>query len=134
MPARSRFEGQEIAGLAAHRIARLGVARTFQLVRVLDTMTCRENVIAGLAFRARAWGGAAADARPTPARPRRACRARRRWPAAKLTYIDQKRLELARALALEPRPAAARRMARGPQPDRTARSASRWSARCARRA
>ena len=41
-----------IAGPAAHRIARLGVARTFQLVRVLAGMDCRENVCAGLAFRA----------------------------------------------------------------------------------
>ena len=44
------FAGQDIAGLPTHRIARLGLARTFQLVRVLDGMDCAENVKAGLAF------------------------------------------------------------------------------------
>ena len=45
-----RLMGRDIAGLAAYRIARLGLARTFQLVRVLDGMDCRENIMAGLAF------------------------------------------------------------------------------------
>ena len=45
-----RFAGQEIEGMPAHRIARLGLARTFQLVRVLEGMDCAENVKAGLAF------------------------------------------------------------------------------------
>ena len=44
------FAGQPIAGMPAHRIARLGLARTFQLVRVLNGMSCAENVRAGLAF------------------------------------------------------------------------------------
>ena len=37
--------------LPANRIAKLGIARTFQFVRVLDNLSCPENVIAGLAFR-----------------------------------------------------------------------------------
>src|SRR5258705_4257817 len=45
-----RLMGRDIAGLASYRIARLGLARTFQLVRVLDGMDCRENIKAGLAF------------------------------------------------------------------------------------
>jgi len=45
-----RLLGRDIAGLASYRIARLGLARTFQLVRVLDGMDCRENIKAGLAF------------------------------------------------------------------------------------
>ena len=45
-----RFSGQPIEGLPAHRIARLGLARTFQLVRVLNGMNCADNVKAGLAF------------------------------------------------------------------------------------
>ena len=45
-----RLMGRDIAGLASYRIARLGLARTFQLVRVLDGMDCRENIRAGLAF------------------------------------------------------------------------------------
>ena len=55
-----RLEGHEIGRAAPHRIARLGVARTFQLVRVLPSLTCRENVLAGLAFgRDALWGHAA---------------------------------------------------------------------------
>ncbi|MEG1768558.1 MAG: ATP-binding cassette domain-containing protein, partial [Comamonas sp.] len=42
-----RFDGRTISGLASHQIARLGVARTFQLVRVLGGMSCRDNVAAG---------------------------------------------------------------------------------------
>ncbi len=45
-----RFAGKDIAGLPAYRIARLGLARTFQLVRVLGGMSCADNVRAGLAF------------------------------------------------------------------------------------
>src|SRR5262245_24285033 len=45
-----RLMGRNISGLASYRIARLGLARTFQLVRVLDGMDCRDNVRAGLAF------------------------------------------------------------------------------------
>ena len=77
------FRGHAIAGKPAHRIARLGMARTFQLVRPLASLTCRDNVLTGLAFgRRNAWGaGARADADalldrvgPRPARATR-CRA-----------------------------------------------------------
>ncbi|MBL8834816.1 MAG: ATP-binding cassette domain-containing protein [Alphaproteobacteria bacterium] len=96
------FEGAPIAGLAPHRIARRGVARTFQLVRVLPSLTCVENVVAGLAFRGdRLWGAAAERAaRELLARVGLADETR---AAAELTYVDQKRLELARALALAPK-------------------------------
>lgn len=95
------LDGTDIAGWPTFKIARLGVARTFQLVRVLDGMSCGDNVRAGLAFnhRARNEGGASAD--DLLARVGLAGRGDR--PAADLTYIDRKRLELARALALQPR-------------------------------
>ena len=71
-------------------------------MRLLPSLTCRENVLAGLAF------GSAAPGVPPPApRPTRcstasaSARARDTRPG-ELTYIDQKRLELARALALQP--------------------------------
>ena len=67
------LEGRPIAMLPAHRIAQRGVARTFQLVRVLGASTCRENVIAGLAFHAHAaLGRGGRTPRAHAARPRRA--------------------------------------------------------------
>jgi branched-chain amino acid transport system ATP-binding protein len=97
------FAGHDIAGWPTHRIARLGLARTFQLVRVLDGMTCGQNVEAGLAFHHAplARDAMAAAAAGLLARVGLAGFAERL--ASELTYIDRKRLELARALALQPR-------------------------------
>jgi ABC-type branched-subunit amino acid transport system ATPase component len=96
-----RFKGVAIGRLATHRIARRGIGRTFQLVRVLGTMTCRENVMAGLAFRAASvWGPAARE--QADALLARVGLRKPHVAAEQLTYIDQKRLELARALALAP--------------------------------
>ena len=90
-----------IDGLRPHQIARLGLARTFQLVRVMSDLTAAENVATALLFGATS--------------PLRAGETIRQLldlvglgpmhdtVAGDLTYIDQKRLELARALALEPR-------------------------------
>lgn len=93
-----RFVGREIAGLAPHRIRRLGLARTFQLVRVFRSMTVRENVLAGITFAAPGHRGSDSpqvDALLT----RVGLEGQQHRLAAELTYIDQKRLELARALA-----------------------------------
>ena len=54
-----RFQGVPIADLPANRIARLGIARTFQLVRVLEHLDCLENVVAGLAYPLRSAVGRA---------------------------------------------------------------------------
>jgi len=97
-----RFRGHPITRLPAHDIARLGIARTFQLVRVLENLTCRENVIAGLAFRPDPLWGEPARSRANALLDRVGLATRIDVPAGQLTYIDQKRLELARALALEP--------------------------------
>jgi branched-chain amino acid transport system ATP-binding protein len=97
------LDGRDIAGKRPDVIARAGVARTFQLVRVLPSLTIAENVMVPAAFgRRRLWGRAADDMvrqcletvglDPRPG-----------LLAGDLTYIDQKRLELARALAAEPR-------------------------------
>jgi branched-chain amino acid transport system permease protein len=94
--------GQPIAMLPAHRIAQRGIARTFQLVRVLAASSCLENVVAGLAFRAPPLWGAEADARARALLARVGLADKADTPAGQLTYIDQKRLELARALALAP--------------------------------
>jgi branched-chain amino acid transport system permease protein len=96
------FKGHQISGRSPHTIARLGVARTFQLVRVLGSMTVAENVVSGLAYRSKPlWGGEAARmAASLLAKVGLSDKAH--LPASQLTYIDQKRLELARALALDP--------------------------------
>jgi branched-chain amino acid transport system ATP-binding protein len=96
------FEGRNIEREAAHRITRAGIARTFQLVRVMPTMTLAENVAVGAMFGARPCGPAEAEERALPLLARVGLAARADERAASLTYIDQKRLELARALAAQP--------------------------------
>jgi branched-chain amino acid transport system ATP-binding protein len=98
-----RLEGRPVAGLSPNRIARLGIARTFQLVRVLPSLDARENVIAGLAFRDSPLWGEAADREALRLLERVGLSGRGGQRGAELTYIDQKRLELARALALAPK-------------------------------
>lgn len=95
--------GARISGRPAHAIARQGVARTFQLVRILPSMTALENVMAGAVFgHMRAWGD---DARHVAAAllERVGLAGRGDAMTGSMTYIDQKRLELARALASNPR-------------------------------
>ena len=65
-------------------------------------MSCRDNVIAGLAFRHNPLWGQAARTRAEALLDRVGLGSRADVPAGQLTYIDQKRLELARALALDP--------------------------------
>ena len=96
------LEGRPIALLPAHRIAQRGVARTFQLVRVLPASSCLENVVAGLAFHMPPLWGAEADGRARVLLDRVGIAEKLDTPAGQLNYIDQKRLELARALALSP--------------------------------
>ncbi|MGJ4909105.1 branched-chain amino acid ABC transporter ATP-binding protein/permease [Bradyrhizobium sp. HKCCYLS2033] len=96
-----RFDGTVINGMAAHRIARLGLARTFQLVRVMPNLTVAENVAAAALFRTRQTGAAAESIHELLALV--GLDGMAEMPAGDLTYIDQKRLELARTLALHPR-------------------------------
>ncbi len=97
------YMGRAISGSTPERIARLGIARTFQLVRVLPSMSVAENVTPGFSFRAHSVTGSAALAEAHALLARVGLDRRAAMPAADLTYIDQKRLELARALALEPK-------------------------------
>jgi len=95
--------GEKISGLAPHRIAHRGVARTFQLVRILPSLTVADNVIAALAFRKHPLWGAEARERADMLLAEVGLTGRGDEYADDLTYIDQKRMELARALAAEPR-------------------------------
>ena len=97
-----RLNGTEIAGKAAHRIARQGVARTFQLVRLLPELSVVENVVAGAAFGHRKRWGAEADSFARQLLERVGLGGQMNMPVSALTYINTKRVELARALACEP--------------------------------
>jgi branched-chain amino acid transport system ATP-binding protein len=97
------LEGRRISGLPAHAIARAGIARTFQLVKILPSLSVEENVVAGAVFgHMRVWGDDAGDL-ADGLLTRVGLSGRGHLSPAALTYIDQKRLELARAMASNPR-------------------------------
>lgn len=96
------LNGQRLTGLRRDAIARAGVARTFQLVRILPSLTLTENVKIAAVFGRNAHWGAAADQVARDALAKVGLLDRALLSASELTYIDQKRLELARALAAEP--------------------------------
>ena len=99
---RISMRGRNISDLPAQKIAREGVGRTFQLVRLLPGLTVLENVIAGAAYgHRRRWGREAADF-AHGVLDRVGMDAMSHAPISSLTYIDQKRVELARTLAGEP--------------------------------
>jgi len=98
-----RLYGDPIIGIGASRVARKGVARTFQLVRMLPAMTVLENVSAGGVFgHARRWGTELDDYAYALLQRVGLPNAGNALVSA-LTYIDQKRVELARALASDPK-------------------------------
>jgi len=100
------FSGRDITPAPAHVRARLGIARTFQLIRPLPHLSALDNVLV-----ARLYGRAGARA-GSIASTREECRhyldlvglaAKAATRAAALTLAERKRLELARALATDPR-------------------------------
>lgn len=96
------LEDRLISEMPARRIAREGVARTFQLVRILPSLSVVENVMAGAVFgHRRLWGR---EARKYAERQleRVGMSHAIEMPTSALTYIDEKRVELARALASDP--------------------------------
>jgi branched-chain amino acid transport system ATP-binding protein len=97
------FAGRRIDGEPRHRIARLGVARTFQVVQPFPDMTVLDNVAAGALFAGGAPGVAAARARAREHLEVVGLGARASAPAAALTLAGRKRLELAKSLAMNPR-------------------------------
>jgi len=96
-----RLEGVPIAGLPPEAVAALGVARTFQIVRIFKSMTVLENAMVGAMLRQRAVAAAARLGREVLRFT--GLEARADEPASRLTVAEQKRLELARALAIGPR-------------------------------
>ena len=102
-----RLDGRDVAGLPAHRIARLGVGRTFQSPRLFPHLTILQNVLLGSLFRPRA----AASLRTREADSGEAVRAlefvhlghRARFPADREPTGRRKLVELAMVLAARPR-------------------------------
>lgn len=105
------FDGQDITGLKPHMIARLGVSRSFQLMNLFDDAVVIENVMLALpAFRAisdspfRTTFGDAALTKAALAVLDQVGLADKAWAKAKeLSYGDRRALEIAVALAAEPR-------------------------------
>jgi branched-chain amino acid transport system ATP-binding protein len=113
------FEGHNIAGFAPHKITRLGIARTFQTLRLFLNMTVKENVMAA------AYGHTKSTAIEAVLRLPRARREEREiarfaeeklaffgprlvgyrldQPAYSLSYANRRRLEIARAMGAKPR-------------------------------
>jgi len=114
-----RFEGRSIAGRRPDRITRLGIARTFQSLRLFLNMTVIENVMAATFGHTRSTPAEQILRLPRARREEREVRAQAervlsffgqrlagyRWeqPAYSLSYANRRRLEIARALATNPK-------------------------------
>lgn len=105
-----RFRGRDITGRAPHKVARLGLARTFQLTNIFPDLTVGENAWLGVnAGAARSWHPFKRPERDAPA----VARVRRLLdslglagcldePAGNLSHADQRVVEIAIALSLDP--------------------------------
>ncbi|GAB4365902.1 MAG: ABC transporter ATP-binding protein [Deltaproteobacteria bacterium] len=111
-----RFRGTRITGQRPHRVSRLGIGRTFQNIRLFDRMTALETVMVGRHGKSRAgtWGAVfrTRAERDEERRIREEARELLRFvgladaeetPAGELPYGRKRRLEIARALAGEPK-------------------------------
>jgi branched-chain amino acid transport system ATP-binding protein len=97
-----RFRGQELIGRRSFEVCRARIARTFQLVRVLPGMTALENVMLGRMFGSEPASPTIAEHDAAQLLARVGLGNQAHLYGAQLTYIDQKRVELARALATRP--------------------------------
>ncbi|MFL6973466.1 MAG: ABC transporter ATP-binding protein [Xanthobacteraceae bacterium] len=98
-----RFEDRDITRLRPYQIARLGLARTFQIVQPFPKMTVLENVAAGALFTGHAGSMREAHAIAREHLDFTGLANMADRPAAALTLARRKRLELAKSLAMRPR-------------------------------
>lgn len=109
------FNGKSLLHKRPHAIAKAGIARTFQTIRLFPALTVMENVMSGRDCRSRAGVAGAvlrlpsqrAEERDIRAQAERHMRLMNVWPyrnelAKNLPYGDQRRVEIARALATDP--------------------------------
>jgi branched-chain amino acid transport system ATP-binding protein len=110
------FDGRRLAGLAPDEVAKAGIARTFQNIRLFANLSALENVMIGRHCRTRTGVLGAILRTPAVLAEERAIeeralqlldfvgiRSRANDPAGSLPYGDQRRLEIARALATDPK-------------------------------
>ena len=110
------FKGEPLDGMSPDRIARQGIARTYQNIRLFQNMTVIENVLVGQHYHMKAglFGASAYSKRVRAEEDQAVAKARDMlkfvglagrgdWMSKNLPYGDQRRLEIARALASEPK-------------------------------
>jgi len=98
-----RFKGQKLNGLKPHQICKMGVSRTFQETKIFANMPVLQNVLVGAFFgSANRVSGADAAREASQALEVVELSAMGATPVKDLTLVNQKRVEVARALATEP--------------------------------
>jgi ABC-type branched-subunit amino acid transport system ATPase component len=100
---RLRFSGRDISRVRPWQAARLGIARTFQVVQPFPEMTVMENVAAAAVFAGAAAYGGEADEQALEQLRFVGLDSLAARPAASLTLAMRKRLELAKSLAMRPK-------------------------------
>lgn len=97
------YRGEDITGLASHRVARKGIGRTFQLVRPFPNLTALDNVMVGRMYGSGRMGkGEASLGESREVLERVGLGDKAGVVAAELTILERKWLEVARALAGDP--------------------------------
>jgi branched-chain amino acid transport system ATP-binding protein len=97
-----KFQGRDITGIPPHKVCRLGIARTYQIPQPFGELTALQNVaVAGMY--GRGIGKSAAESEALEVLKRADLADKKDVPAKNLTTITLKRLEVARALATDPK-------------------------------